>query len=130
MLLYSGSGTDREEVKQMETVTQSLKVKIQIVEVRNPGDFQVGFAAIRRENADALILIQSSFTNFHRKHLADLGAKIRLPTMCESARWTEDGCLMSYGPDLPHQYRRAAVYVDKILKGAKPAELPGTANEV
>jgi putative ABC transport system substrate-binding protein len=44
--------------------------------------------------------------------------------MCESARWTEDGCVMSYGPDLPHLYHRAAVFVDKILKGAKPAELP------
>jgi len=124
VLLYSSSGTDRDEVKQMETAAQSLKVKIQIIEVRNPSDFQTVYAAMKRENADAVILTQSSFTNFHRKQLAGLGAKSRLPTMCESARWTEDGCVMSYGPDLPYQYHRAAVYVDKILKGAKPAELP------
>jgi len=63
----------------------------------------------RRENADALILFQSIFTNFHRKQLAPLGIKGNLLTMCESARWTENGCVMSYGPDLPYQYPRAAV---------------------
>lgn len=124
VLLHSGSGTDRNEVREMEQAAQSLKVKIQIVEVQNPTDFQASYAAMRRENAEALILIQSSFTSFHRKQLADLAAKSRLTTMCETARWTEDGCVMSYGPDLPYLYQRAAVYVDKILKGAKPAELP------
>src|SRR5688500_15607332 len=83
----------------------SLKVTIQIIEVRNSSEFQAAYAAMKRENANALILVQSSFTNFHRKQLADLGAGSRLPTMCESARWTEDGCVLSYGPDLPYQYR-------------------------
>ena len=124
VLLYAGSGTDRDEVQQTEAAARSLKVKIQIVEVRNPSDFQAAYAAMKRETADALILIQSSFTGFHRKQLAELGIKSNMPTMCESARWTEDGCAISYGPDLPYQYQRAAVYVDKILKGAKPAELP------
>ena len=124
MLLYSSSGTDRDEVKQTKIAAQPLRVKIQIVEVRDPGDFQAAYTAMKRENVDALILTQSSFTNFHRKQLTGLGVKNRLPTMCESARWTEDGCVMSYGPDLPYQYHRIAVYVDKILKGAKPAELP------
>src|SRR4030095_6485791 len=117
VLLYSRSGTDRDEVKQTETAAQSLKVKIKIVEVQNPNDFQAAYAAMKKENADALILSQSSFTNFHRKQLAALGIKSNMPTMCESARWTEDGCVLSYGPDLPFQYRRAAMYVDKILKG-------------
>jgi len=111
-------------VKQIEQAAQSLNVKIQTVEVRSPENFQTAYQAMKRENADALILIQSSFTSFHRKQLADLGAKSRLLTMCESARWTEDGCAIAYGPDLPYLYQRAAVYVDKILKGAKPAELP------
>lgn len=124
VLLHSGSATDRAEVRQMEAAAQSLKVKIQIVEVKSPGDFQTAFAAMKRENADALVLVQSSFTSFHRKELAGLGAKSRLPTMCEGLRWTEDGCVISYGPDLPHLYQRAAVFVDKILKGANPAELP------
>jgi ABC-type uncharacterized transport system substrate-binding protein len=124
VLLHSGSATDREEVEQTETVAQALKVKIQIFEVRDPGDFQAAYTAMKRENVDALILTQSSVTNFHRKQLTDLGIKNRLATMCESARWTEDGCIISYGPDLRYQYHRAAIYVDKILKGAKPAELP------
>jgi putative ABC transport system substrate-binding protein len=124
VLLYSSSGTDWDEVKQTETTAQSLKVKIQIVDVRNPSDFHGAYAAMKRKKADALMLIQSSFTSFHRRQLADFAAKSRLPTMCESARWTEDGCVMSYGPDLPYQYRRAAIFVDKILKGAKPADLP------
>jgi putative ABC transport system substrate-binding protein len=124
VLLYSGSATDREEVKQAEPVAQALKVKIQIFEVRDPGDFPNAYAAMKRENVDALILTQSSFNNFHRKELVSLGGKSRLATMSESARWTEAGCVMSYGPDLPHQYYRAAIYVDKILKGAKPADLP------
>jgi ABC-type uncharacterized transport system substrate-binding protein len=124
VLLYSSSGTDWDEVKQIETVAQSLKVKIQIVKVQNPTDFQAAYAAMKRENADALILTQSSFTGFHRKQLAGLGSMNGLPTMCESARWTEDGCVMSYGPDLLYLWRRAAVFVDKILKGAKPSELP------
>lgn len=124
VLLNSGSGTDRNEVRQVESAAQSLKMKTQIVEVRHQNDFEPAYAAMKRENADALLLIQSSFTNFHRKQLTGMGIKSRLPTMCESARWTEDGCVMSYGPDLPYQYRRAAVYVDKILKGAKPGELP------
>jgi len=124
VLLYPSTGTDWDEVKQTKSAAQSLKVKIQTVEVRDPSEFQAAYAAIKRENANALILIHGSFTNFHRKQLAELGAKSRLPTMCESARWSDDGCLMSYGPDLPYQYRRAAVFVVKILKGTKPADLP------
>jgi putative ABC transport system substrate-binding protein len=124
VLLHPGTGTDSDEVKQTKSAAQSLKVKIQTVEVREPREFQAAYAAIKRENADALILIQSGFTSSHRKQLAELGTKGRLPTMCESARWAEAGCLMSYGPDLTYQYRRAAVFVDKILKGTKPADLP------
>jgi putative ABC transport system substrate-binding protein len=79
---------------------------------------------MKKENAHAVVLIQGSFTLFHRKQLAELAAKNRLPSMCESPSWTDDGCLLSYGPDSLYQWRRAAVFVDKILKGAKPADLP------
>jgi putative ABC transport system substrate-binding protein len=123
VLLYP-AGSDLAEVKQTQAVAQALKVKIQVVEVKDPSEFQSAYAAMRRENANALILIQGSFTGFHRKELIELGIKNRLPTMCEVARWTEDGCLISYGPDLNYQWNRAAVFVDKILKGRTPADLP------
>ncbi len=116
--------TDFDEVKQTEIAAQALKVKIQVVEVKDRSEFQSAYNAMRRENAHALILIQGSFTTFHRKELIELGTKNRLPTMCEGVRWTEDGCLISYGPDSNYQWQRAAVFVDKILKGRKPADLP------
>ena len=79
---------------------------------------------MKKDNANALVIIQGSFTNTHRTQLVELSIEHRLPTMCEEAGWTEDGCLLSYGPDLLRNWRRAAVFVDKILKGAKPADLP------
>jgi len=124
VLLYSSSGTDRDEAKQIEAAAQSRNIKIQMIEVRDPKDFQKAEDAVKAESAKALILLQSSFTTSHRKQLAEIGTRNRIPTMCESARWAEAGCALSYGPDLPHQYRRAAVYLDKILKGAKPSDLP------
>ena len=78
---------------------------------------------MKKKRADALIFLSSSFTGFHRKQLLEFATKSRLPTMC-APRWIDDGCVMAYGPKVPELYRRAAVFVDKILKGAKPADLP------
>jgi putative tryptophan/tyrosine transport system substrate-binding protein len=77
-----------------------------------------------REHADAVIILQGAFTGSHRTELTELAANKRLPSMCETGVWTEDGCLMSYGPDLVSLYQRAAIFVDKILKGTKPADIP------
>ena len=77
-----------------------------------------------KQQAKAVILLRGSFTEFHHKRLVELALKHRLPSMCEAAHWVSDGCLMSYGPDALYAWRRAAVFVDKILKGAKPADLP------
>jgi putative ABC transport system substrate-binding protein len=79
---------------------------------------------MRKEHADALIFIGGPFLSVHRKQLFELAATNRLPSICNDPSWTEDGCLMSYGPDRCDMFRRAATYVDKILKGAKPADLP------
>ena len=62
--------------------------------------------------------------SFHRRELVELAIKNRLPTMCASANWTDVGCLISYGPNVTEFFRRAAVFVDKILKGTKPADIP------
>ena len=115
---------DQEEVARAETAARALGITIQPVQVEAPAEFQDAYATIRKDHVDALIIIQNSFTFVHSKQLFELAAKSRLPSMCEGSLWTENGCLMSYGPDLPSQYRRAAVFVDKILKGAKPADLP------
>jgi ABC-type uncharacterized transport system substrate-binding protein len=123
-VLWSPGPADENEVRQIEIVAPALGVKIQSLQVRDPNEFPGSYAAMKRENANALILIQGNFTLFHRKQLVELAAKNRLPSMCESLSWTDDGCLLSYGPDVLYAYRRAAVYVDKILKGAKPADLP------
>jgi putative tryptophan/tyrosine transport system substrate-binding protein len=116
--------TDLDDVKEIEAAARHLGVKVQIVEVQDPTKFQSVYAAVTRERADALIIVQGSFTSAHRVQLLELAMKNRLPSMCEDSRWTNDGCLVSYGPDLRYQWGRAAVFVDKILKGVKPADLP------
>ena len=123
VLLYP-SGNDLEELKQTEAAGKALNVKIQVIKVKEPTEFQSAYAEMRKKNANALILIQGTLTGFHRKELIELANKNRMPTMCEVARWTEDGCLMSYGPDVNYQWHRAATFVDKILKGRTPADLP------
>jgi putative ABC transport system substrate-binding protein len=115
---------DRDELREMESSARQLGVKIQPLKVRDPNEFQSVYAAMAKERADALIILHSRFALDHRRQLLELAAKNQLPSMCEQARWTKAGCLMSYGPDLAYLYRRAATYVDKVLKGAKPADLP------
>jgi len=119
----TGSG-DADEIQQTEIAARAFAIKLQVVSVQAPDRFQDAFAAFKRGNADALVIIQGSFTFFHSKQLMELAAKNKLPTMCEGSLWTETGCLMSYGPDLIYQYHRAATFVDKILKGRTPADLP------
>ncbi len=115
---------DRDELREMESVVRELGVKIQPVKVRDPNEFQSAYEAIAKERADALIILHSAFAYSHRRQLLMLATENHLPSMCEQARWTNAGCLMSYGPDMPYLYRRAATFVDKILKGANPADLP------
>lgn len=115
---------DQDELKEMESAGRHLSVTVQPVNVRNPNDFQSAYAAITKNSADALIIIHSGFTFEHRTQLVDLAIRNGLPSMCDQSVWADAGCLMSYGPDVPHLARRAAYFVDKILKGANPAELP------
>ena len=124
VLYHGGPGGDQEELKETQTAAKSLAVQIQPLRVLKPDQFQSAYAAMTKERAQALIIFTGSFTNPHRAELLDLAAKIRIPTMCGNPEWTEAGGLISYGHDRRDQYRRAAVYVDKIFKGAKPADLP------
>jgi putative ABC transport system substrate-binding protein len=115
---------DGVELREMESPARQLGVKVQPVKVREPNEFQSGYAMMVREQTDALIILHSGFAYRHRRRLLELAAINRLPSMCETARWTKSGCLISYGPDRLRLYRRAAYLVDKILKGAKPGDLP------
>ena len=124
VLYHGGPGGDQEELSETQSAARALKIQIHPLQVKEPSQFQRGYAAMIKERADALIIFHGSFTGFHRRELIDLAFKHRLPTMCGSPVWSADGCLISYGHDRHDQFRRAAVYVDKILKGTKPADLP------
>jgi putative ABC transport system substrate-binding protein len=115
---------DKDELREMESEALRVAVKVQSIDVRDRREIQGAFTAVMRERADALIILQGAFTNAYRTELTELAANKRLPSMCETEAWTEDGCLISYGPDDVYPYHRAAIFVDKIFKGAKPADLP------
>ena len=110
--------------KETEVAARALGVSLQSIEARDSKDFDNGFREAKTERAGALIILQSALTNAHRKLIMDLALKNRLPTMCTQKEYVEVGGLMSYGVDTADLYRRAAVYVDKILKGTKPADIP------
>jgi putative tryptophan/tyrosine transport system substrate-binding protein len=110
--------------KEAEAVAKTLGLRLQSVGVRGPDDFESAFKAAKSGGADALIVISNPLSNTYRARIVDLAAKNRLPGIYPSTDFVEDGGLMSYGADILDNWRRAATYVDKILKGAKPADLP------
>jgi putative ABC transport system substrate-binding protein len=111
--------------KEYEAVARALKVQIQSLEVRGPNpDLEGAFQAAAKGRASALIAIRGFLFNRYPKQIADLAIKNRLPLMFERNEYVEAGGLMSYATNDVDQWRRAATYVDKILKGAKPADLP------
>jgi putative ABC transport system substrate-binding protein len=105
-------------------VAKTLGLRLQSVGVKGPDDFESAFKAAKSGGADALIVISNPLSNTYRARIVDLAAKNRLPGIYSSTDFVEDGGLMSYGADILDNWRRAATYVDKILKGAKPADLP------
>lgn len=124
VLFWSPSRGDENELKQTEIAARHFGVRVQRVKIQNLNEFADAYAMMIKQRADAVILIQGGFTLPHRKELSELATKHRLPSMCETSVWTEDGCLMNYGPDLLHLWRRAATFIDKFLKGRKPTDLP------
>ncbi len=107
-----------------KVAARSLGVQLQTLEARGPDDFERGFAAMTRERAGALVVPGDGMFLLHRARIADLAAKQRLPAMYGLREFVDAGGLMVYGPSLRDNFRRSAAYVDKILKGAKPADLP------
>ena len=109
--------------KVAESAARKLGVTLQLVEVRGRNEFEGAFAAMLRERADAVLVAQDPLFISARSQVVLLAARHRLPAVYGNSEYAEVGGLMSYGPNIAQQFRRAAVYVDKILKGAKPGDL-------
>ena len=110
--------------RDVEATAQSLGVKARFWEVRDPNDFEAAFTGMSKEGAEALFVLEHPMFAVERRRIIDLAAKHHLPAMYEFRAYAESGGLMSYGADYADMLRRVGYYVDKILKGAKPADLP------
>jgi putative tryptophan/tyrosine transport system substrate-binding protein len=122
VLLNPSNPSTRFLLRETEAAARSLKVQLQLHEVRDPKDLDSAFSAVARERASALLVLVQPPTLLSR--IADLAIRGRLPSIYWARGFPDGGGLMSYGPSSADLHRRAAVYVDKILKGAKPADLP------
>jgi ABC-type uncharacterized transport system substrate-binding protein len=116
-------GTER-QIKELEPAAQSLRVKLLYLEGKDEKGLEKAFETAVRERADAITPLSGPPAFVERKRIVELAARHRIPAVYPSDEFVEAGGLMSYGIDYPDQYRRAAYFVDRILKGTKPAELP------
>jgi putative ABC transport system substrate-binding protein len=111
-------------VKAYQDMAPSMGITLLSLGMKRSDQFENAFTQMVEQQVDAVIVGDGHMTGLHRKHIAELATRSRLPTICGWRKWTVTGCLMSYGPYPVDMYRRAADYVDRILKGAKPADLP------
>jgi putative ABC transport system substrate-binding protein len=119
-----GERTDKDVLKEAEAAARALGVRLQFVEARGPENFDSAFSEMTRARAGALTVLPGSMFVNERRRLVELAANNRLPAVYPWREGVDAGGLMSYGPDLADLFRRAATYVDRIAKGAKPADLP------
>jgi putative tryptophan/tyrosine transport system substrate-binding protein len=122
--LNMGNPVQFGEWKEIETAAQSMDIQSQLLDVRRVEDIGPGFLAAGRQQADALVVGIDAVMQANAKFITELAAKHRLPAIYASREFIEAGGLLTYGVGYPDLYRRAAIYVDKIVKGAKPADLP------
>jgi putative ABC transport system substrate-binding protein len=120
----TGSNTSREAIDDTQAAARVLKLRIQVIEVHEPQELAGLFARAKKGGEQAMTVLPSPLFFEHRKTLVELALKHRLPGIYEFSEFPELGGLMSYSANLLDMYRRAAVYVDKILKGTKPEDLP------
>jgi putative ABC transport system substrate-binding protein len=111
-------------LRDAQVAARSLKVRLQVLEARAPSDFVGAFSAMTKDRARGVIVLTSSMFYHERTRIAELAARSRLPAIYSVKEFAEAGGLMAYGVNLGESFRRAATYVDKILKGARPADLP------
>ena len=116
--------TNKRDLRNTQSAGQPLGITIQSFEVRAANELDSVLAQMTRQPLDGLIVLSGDLLFTHRRPILDLAAKHRVPVIYGWREGAEAGALLSYGVDIADNYRRAAVYVDKILKGAKPADLP------
>ena len=112
------------QLKEAEAAARSLGRRLQLVDVGAPGDFDAAFARMAAARAPGVVVLSDPLFIEHRQHIAGLAIKNRIPTVFSRSENVDAGGLISYGPSLTGQFQQAAIYVDRILKGAKPADLP------
>jgi putative ABC transport system substrate-binding protein len=114
-----------QQLQETQLASQALGITLQLLHIQGPNpDVDGAFSTATRQRADALLIPPGPVLDLHRTRVVDLAAQSRLPAMYYHRGFVEAGGFMSYGPSLPDLFRRAATYVDKILKGTKPADLP------
>ena len=123
-LFNMSNPNDALQWKEMESAAPSLRLQLQLLDVRKPGDFAGAFDAAVKQRAGALVVGIDALTWANHRPIVDLAAKHRLPAIYAGREFVDSGGLVAYGVSYPHLYHRAASFVDKILKGAKPADLP------
>jgi putative tryptophan/tyrosine transport system substrate-binding protein len=119
-----GTATGEQRFKEAEADAKGLGLRLQFLGAKGPDDLESAFDAVKRSGVQAVLAHPSTFVSTNRSRIIELAARHRLPVIYSGAEAAEAGGLMSYGPDIVDNYRRAAIYVDKILKGTKPADLP------
>jgi putative ABC transport system substrate-binding protein len=111
-------------LKDLMDAAQALRLKVQVLDVPGPDGIETAFAALAKGRAEALLVMSDAMLHGQRERIVELAARNRVPGIFEWREFAEVGGLLSYGTHLPDMYRRLATYVDRILKGAKPGELP------
>jgi len=123
--LWNAASRDAElALHAVQSAARALGIEIQSVNVHGAEEFERAFAAVTREHAAALLVFPDPLTFSHRGRIVDFAVTHQLPAMFGAREFVDAGGLMSYGPNFPDMFQRAAIYVDKILKGAKPADIP------
>jgi putative ABC transport system substrate-binding protein len=124
VLLNPGNLANFVFVEETQAAARSLGIELQLLEVRNPSDVERAFATANAGRANAMVVLDDPFIHSHQARIIELAANHRLPAICGTREYADEGGLMAYGPNRPDLYRRSAVFLDKILKGAKPADIP------
>jgi putative tryptophan/tyrosine transport system substrate-binding protein len=112
------------ELQDVTAAAKTLEVEVHSADVRNASEFPTAFAALKASNPDGLLILVDPLTFFYVKEIANFAAEQRLPSMYGFREFCDAGGLLSYGANLKHQFRRYGYFIDKILKGTKPGDIP------
>ena len=124
VVLYPGSASEAESLRNYETTAKALKLEVRPVEIRNVAEIESAISGIANMQVQAIVVVGSSLFGANRDRMVTAISKLRVPAMYSGLTYIEAGGLIAYSVNILENFRRSAVYVDKILKGAKPGDLP------